>query len=56
MMDYSTWAVDCVERDARGGTRSALGERPQEIANRVILEDSDILIAVFWSRLGRTTC
>lgn len=29
-----------------------LGERPQELINKRILKDCDILIGVFWTRLG----
>lgn len=33
----------------------ASGDRPQAIINRQIVDDSDILIGVFWSRLGTDT-
>lgn len=32
-----------------------LGERPQELINKRILKDCDILIGVFWTRLGTPT-
>ncbi|HEX4117404.1 MAG TPA: hypothetical protein VHX99_01265, partial [Rhizomicrobium sp.] len=32
-----------------------LGERPQGIINKQILKDCDLLIAVFWTRLGSPT-
>jgi len=32
-----------------------MGERPQEIINRQILRDCDMLIAAFWTRLGTPT-
>ncbi len=32
-----------------------LGERPQELINKRILKDSDILIGIFWTRLGTPT-
>jgi len=32
-----------------------LGDRPQEIVNRQIVDGSDILIGVFWTRLGTPT-
>jgi hypothetical protein len=32
-----------------------MGDRPQEIINSQVLEDSDLLIAVFWTRLGTPT-
>lgn len=31
------------------------GERPQDIINRQLLEDSDLLIGLFWTRLGTPT-
>jgi hypothetical protein len=31
-----------------------MGDRPQEIINRLVI-DSDILVAIFWSRLGSPT-
>ncbi|HOD84511.1 MAG: hypothetical protein BWX88_02344 [Planctomycetes bacterium ADurb.Bin126] len=33
----------------------AMGERPQGIINRQILRDCDLLVAVFWTRLGTET-
>jgi hypothetical protein len=33
----------------------AMGERAQEIINRQLLRDSDILVAVFWTRVGTPT-
>lgn len=33
----------------------AMGERPQEIINKQILKDADILVAIFWTRLGTST-
>lgn len=30
----------------------AMGERPQEIVNRQIVEDADLLVGIFWTRLG----
>ena len=32
-----------------------MGDRPQGIINRQILEKSDILVAIFWYRLGTAT-
>lgn len=32
-----------------------MGRRPQEIINRQIVENSDILVAVFWTRIGTPT-
>lgn len=32
-----------------------LGERPQELINRRVLENCDLLIGVFWTRLGTPT-
>ena len=32
-----------------------MGDRPQEILNRQILRDCDLLVAVFWTRLGTDT-
>ncbi len=32
-----------------------LGERPQELINKRVLKDCDILIGVFWTRLGTPT-
>lgn len=32
-----------------------LGKRPQEIINRQIVKESDILVGVFWTRLGTNT-
>jgi hypothetical protein len=32
-----------------------MGNRPQEIINRQILDKSDILVAIFWYRLGTAT-
>ena len=34
---------------------SQMGERPQDVLNKQIVNDSDILIAIFWSRLGTST-
>ena len=31
------------------------GERPQEIINKTVLRDSDVLIAIFWTRIGTPT-
>ena len=33
----------------------ALGQRPQELINRQVLRGSDLLIAIFWTRLGTST-
>ena len=33
----------------------AAGEHPQEIINRQIVDDSDVVVGVFWSRLGTAT-
>lgn len=33
----------------------ALGARPQAIINRQVLEDADLLVALFWTRLGSPT-
>jgi hypothetical protein len=33
----------------------ASGDRPQALINKQIVDDSDVLIAVFWSRLGTPT-
>jgi hypothetical protein len=32
-----------------------VGDRPQEIINKQILRDCDLLVAVFWSRVGSST-
>lgn len=32
-----------------------LGNRPQEVINKQVLHDADILIAVFWTRIGSPT-
>lgn len=32
-----------------------IGDRPQEIINAQVLKDSDLLVAVFWTRLGTPT-
>lgn len=32
-----------------------MGDRPQEIINRQLLRDADLLVAVFWARLGTPT-
>jgi hypothetical protein len=32
-----------------------LGDRPQEIVNRQVVDACDILIGIFWSRLGTPT-
>jgi hypothetical protein len=32
-----------------------MGDRPQELINRQILRDADILVAIFWTRLGSST-
>lgn len=39
------------------GSHSApeMGDRPQEIINKQVLRDCDLLIAVFWTRLGTPT-
>lgn len=31
------------------------GDRPQEIINKTVLKDSDLLIAMFWTRIGTPT-
>lgn len=36
-------------------SKPEMGGRPQEIINRQILHDSDILIGIFWTRLGTAT-
>ena len=33
----------------------AMGGRPQELINKQILRDADILVAIFWTRLGSST-
>ncbi len=33
----------------------AMGDRPQEILNKQILQDCDLLVAAFWTRLGTDT-
>ncbi len=33
----------------------AMGERPQEIINKQILKDCDLLVAVFWTKFGSPT-
>lgn len=33
----------------------AMGDRPQELINKQILRDADILVAIFWTRLGSST-
>ena len=37
------------------GSTPASGDRPQEIINRQIVDESDLGIAIFWSRLGTPT-
>ena len=32
-----------------------MGDRPQEIINKQVLEDSDLLVGIFWTRLGTPT-
>jgi len=32
-----------------------MGDRPQEIINKQVLRDCDLLIAIFWTRLGSST-
>ncbi|HVU08079.1 MAG TPA: hypothetical protein VHG89_06005 [Verrucomicrobiae bacterium] len=32
-----------------------LGERPQGVINRQVIDDSDLIIAIFWSRFGTST-
>ncbi|MGX7896920.1 hypothetical protein [Tsuneonella sp. HG222] len=32
-----------------------LGERPQELINQQILRDCDLLVALFWTRIGQST-
>jgi hypothetical protein len=36
-------------------TTPEMGDHPQEIINRQILKDADILIGIFWTRLGTST-
>ncbi|MCX5868034.1 MAG: DUF4062 domain-containing protein [Proteobacteria bacterium] len=36
-------------------TSPAMGERPQSIINKQILKDCDLLIGIFWTRLGSPT-
>lgn len=36
-------------------TRPELGDRPQAIINRQIVDDADVLIGVFWTRIGTDT-
>lgn len=36
-------------------TFPSMGERPQEIINAQILNDADILIGIFWTRIGSPT-
>ncbi len=31
---------------------STLGDHPQHILNKEIIETSDLLVAIFWSKLG----
>jgi hypothetical protein len=33
----------------------AMGDRPQSVINRQVLRDSDLLVAMFWTRLGTPT-
>lgn len=33
----------------------AMGDRPQAVINRQLLRDSDLLVAIFWTRLGSPT-
>jgi len=40
------WSTDC---------HPSLGDRPQGIVNTQIIDDSDILVAIFWSRFGSST-
>lgn len=32
-----------------------MGDRPQEIINKQVLRDADLLVAVFWTRIGSST-
>ena len=36
-------------------SRPTMGERPQAIINKQLLRDSDLLVAIFWTRLGTPT-
>lgn len=40
------WSTDC---------HPALGDRPQGVVNGQIIDESDILVAIFWSRFGTPT-
>jgi hypothetical protein len=37
------------------GTIPEMGDRPQAIVNRQLVDDADILVATFWTRLGSPT-
>ncbi len=66
-----TAAVQIIERwnDEHGDSRGVilrpvlwerhvtpeLGDRPQAIINRRLLKDADVLVAIFWTRLGSPT-
>jgi len=32
-----------------------MGDRPQAIINKQLVDDADILVAVFWTKLGTAT-
>ena len=59
----STWNTVHSDRDAlvllplRWETHSApeMGDRPQAIVNRQVLAGADLLVAVFWTRIGTPT-
>ena len=36
-------------------TSPSMGDRPQSIINKQILKDSDLLVGVFWTRIGTAT-
>jgi len=43
---YQHWSTD---------SHPELGDRPQEVINRQLIDEADILVAVFWSRFGTPT-
>src|SRR6059058_5757055 len=49
--------TSCVLTPVRWETHSAadLGDRPQQLINDRILKDCDLLIGIFWTRLGTPT-
>ena len=45
-LEHKHWSSNC---------HPEAGDRPQAIVNRQIIDGSDLIVAVFWNRLGTTT-